>query len=214
MDKRFANVKYCLWDVDLTFYTVSPQMKKEFKNRIYEYVSRKLKIPINEAKQKYEKEFKKRKSKTATMEAFGLGKFAIQEVIDSIDKSRYLKKDLRLIQLFKNLNKYKHAIVTNSTKNSIDKTLKILGLEKNLFKAIITKEDVSAYKPSPEPFLKAMDMLGTKAEECVSIGDIDHSDIIPAKKLGMKTIFVWGKSKHADASVPTVYDVEKLLVRE
>lgn len=213
MNKRFANVKYCFWDVDLTFYTVSAEMKKEFKNRIYKYISRKLKIPINKAKQNYEKEFKKRKSKTASMEAFGLGKFAIQEVIDSIDKSRYLKRDLRLIQLFNNLKGFKHAIVTNSTKNSTKKTLKILGLKKNLFKAIITKEDVSAYKPSPEPFLKAMDMLGAKAKECVSIGDIDHSDIIPAKKLGMKTIFVWGKSKQADASVPIVYEVEKLLVQ-
>lgn len=196
----------------MTFYTVSPQMKKEFKNKIYEYVSRKLKISIDEAKQKYERELKKRKSKTATMEALGLGKYAIQVAIDSIDKSRYLKKNLRLIQLFRNLKHYKHAIVTNSTKSSIEKTLKILGLEKNLFEAIITKEDVSAYKPSPEPFTKAMDMLGAKAEECVSIGDIDHSDIIPAKKLGMKTIFVWGKSKHADASVPIIYDIEKILI--
>lgn len=212
MKKRFANVKYCIWDVDLTFYTVSSEMREEFKNRAYEYVSQELEIPIDEAKRKYEREFKKRKSKTATMEALGLGKYAIQEVIDSIDKSKYLKKDLRLVQLFRDLRQYKHAIVTNSTKSSIEKTLKILGLEKNLFEVIITKEDISAYKPSPEPFLKAMNVLGVKAEECVSIGDVDHSDIIPAKKLGMKTIFVWGKSKQADASVPTVYDAEKLLI--
>jgi len=212
MNEKFAKVKYCIWDVDLTFYTVSPQMKKEFQNKIYEYISRKLKIPIDEAKQSYKKEFKRKKSKTAAMEALGLERDAIQEVIDSIDKSRYLKGDLRLVQLFRHLKHYKHAIVTNSTRTSMEKTLKILGLEKNSFETIITKEDVSTYKPSPEPFIKVMDMLGAKAEECVSIGDVDHSDIIPAKKLGMKTIFVWGKSKYADASVPTIYEVERLLV--
>jgi HAD superfamily hydrolase (TIGR01549 family) len=211
MDKGFENVKFCLWDVDLTFYTVSPEMKEEFKGRIYEYISRKLKIPKDEAKQKYEEEFKKRKSKTATMEALGLGKYAIQEVIDSIDKSEYLKKDPRLIQLFKNLKPYKHAIITNSIKTSTDKTLEILGLKKSLFATIITKEDVADYKPSPEPFLKAMAMLGAKPEECVSIGDVENSDIIPAKKLGMKTIFVWGKSELADASVSTIYEVKELL---
>lgn len=211
MDKKFKNVKYCLWDVDLTFYAVSPQMKEEFRKRIYEYISQKLKIPISEAKQKYEKEFRKRKSKTASMKALGLGKYAIQDVIDSIDKSRYLKKDPRLIQLFENLNHYKHAIITNSVESSINETLKILGLEKDLFEIIITKEDVSAYKPNPEPFLKALEILGAKPEECVSIGDVKNSDIIPAKKLGMKTIFVWGKSEHADASVPTVYEVRELL---
>jgi len=212
MNEKFTKVNYCLWDVDLTFYTVSLQMKEEFQGKIYKYISRKLKIPIDEARQKYERGFKKRKSKTATMEALGLGKYAIQEVIDSIDKNKYLKKDPRLIQLFKKLRRYKHTIVTNSTKSSIEKTLKILGLEKGLFEPIITKEDVSNYKPSLEPFIKVMDILGAKAEECISIGDVDNSDIIPAKKLGMKTIFVWGKSKYADASVPTIYEVERLLV--
>ena len=211
MDKKFKGIKFCLWDVDLTFYTISPQMKEEFKKRIYEYISRKLKIPINEAEQKYEEEFRKRKSKTATMEALGLGKYAIQEVIDSIEKSKYLEREPRLIQLFKNLKHYKHAVVTNSTKASIDETLKILGLKKSLFEVIITKEDVSAYKPSPGPFLRVLKILGAKPEECVSIGDVENSDIIPAKKLGMKTIFVWGKSNHANTSVPAIYKIEELL---
>jgi len=212
MDEKFKNIKYCLWDVDLTFYTVSPQMKEEFINKIYEYVSQKLKVPIDEAKQRYDKEFKRIKSKTATMESLGLGKYAIQEVIDSIDKRKYLEKDSRLIQLFKDLKQYKHTIITNSTRASIKETLKILGLNENLFEAIITKEDVSAYKPDPEPFLRAMAILGAKPKECVSVGDVEKSDIIPPRKLGMKTIFVWGKSNHADTSAPTIYKIKKLLV--
>jgi len=212
MDKKFAYVKYCIWDVDLTLYTVSNQMRIDFKNKIYEYIQKNLNVPIKIAKRDYEKEFKKSKSKTAAMEALGLGKYAIQEVIDSLDKSKYIKKDLNLIKLFRDLKQYEHIIVTNSTKSSIKKTLEALGLERNLFKAIITKEDVSTYKPSPEPFLKALSILSAKAEECVSIGDVESSDIIPAKELGIKTILVWGKSKYADKSVPTVYDVEELLV--
>ena len=145
------------------------------------------------------------------MVSLGFGKYAIQEVIDSIDKQEYLKKDPRLIKLFNTLDNYEHVIVSNSTKASINDTLERLGLEKDIFKTIITKDDVSAYKPNPEPFLKVIEKLGVKPEECVSIGDIENSDIIPAKKLGMKTIFVWGDSEEADASVPTIYDIEKVL---
>jgi len=212
MDRGFENIKCCIWDVDLTLYTVSLELKREFKDKIYQYVSQKLKISLDEARKRYEKEFRKKKGKTASMVALGLGKYAIQEVIDSIDKSNFLKRDPDLIQLFNNLTAYKHIIVSNSARTSVRKTLKTLGLKENLFKAIITREDVSTYKPSPEPFLKALDMLGAKAEECVSIGDVDESDIIPARELGMKTIFVWGKSKYADVSVTTVYYIGKLLI--
>jgi HAD superfamily hydrolase (TIGR01549 family) len=211
MENKFKGVKCCLWDVDLTFYTVSPPLEKEFRQTIYSYIAQKLNISPIEAKKAFDKEHQKSKSKTATFEALGLSKYAVQEAIDSIDKKRYLKKDPRLINLFENLKSYQHVIITNTTQKSLAETLKILGLEKAIFKAIITKEDTVHYKPNPEPFLKALKILKVKAEECVSIGDSENKDIIPPRKLGMKTIMVWGKSKYADISVPTVYDVQKLL---
>jgi HAD superfamily hydrolase (TIGR01549 family) len=208
---NFKGVKYCIWDVDLTFYRVTQEMADGLKDRIYEYISQGKEITLGEAKKDYEREFERTKSKTAAMVALGFSKYAIQEVIDSIDKQKYIKKDPRLIQLFNTLDNYKHAIVSNSTRVSVNETLKRLGLEKDLFKTIITKDEVSEYKPSPAPFLRVMEKLGARPEECVSIGDVENSDIIPAKKLGMKTIFVWGSLEEADASVPTVYDIEKLL---
>lgn len=213
MKNRFKGIKYCFWDVDLTFYTVSPQLEKKFHQAIYSYLAQKLNISPVEAKKAFDKEHQKTKSKTAAFEALGLNKYAIQKAIDSIDKKRYLKKDPKLINLFKNLKSYQHVIVTNTTKKSLAETLKILGLKREIFKAIITKEDTVHYKPNPEPFLKALHLLGIKASECVSIGDSENKDIITPKKLGMKTIMVWGKSKYADASIPTVYDIQKLLLK-
>jgi len=213
MENRFKGVKYCLWDVDLTFYTISPLLEKEFRQTIYSYLAQKLNISSIKAKKAFDKEHQKSKSKTAAFEALGLDKYAIQKAIDSIDKKRYLKKDPKLISLFKNLKSYQHLIITNTTKKSLAETLKILGLKREIFKAIITKEDTVHYKPDPEPFLKALHLLGVKASECVSIGDSENKDIIPPKKLGTKTIMVWGKSKYADASVPTIYDVQKLLLK-
>jgi len=209
--EKFKGVKYCIWDVDLTFYRVTPQMADELKDRIYKYISQGQGISIDEAKKNYEREFGRTKSKTAAMVSLGFNKYAIQEIIDGIGKQEYLKEDPLLIQLFNTLSNYGHVIVSNSTRTSINKTLKILGLEENLFKLIITKDEVSTYKPSPEPFLKAIETLGVKPEDCVSIGDVESSDIVPAKKLGMKTILVWGNSEEADISIPTIYDTKKVL---
>ncbi len=211
IQKKFKGIKYCLWDVDLTFYTVVPNLEKEFRQTIYRYVAQKLDIPFSKAKKAFEKEHQKRKSKTAAFEALGLNKYDIQDAIDSIDKKRYLKKDLKLINLFRNLGFYQHAIISNTTKKSLDETLKILGLKRGNFRVIITKEDTAHYKPDPEPFLRALTLLEAKPQECVSIGDSEFKDIVPPKKLGMKTIMVWGESKQADASAATVYDVQKLL---
>jgi len=211
IEKKFKGIKYCLWDVDLTFYTVAPALEKEFRQIIYRYVAQKLDLPFSKAKKAFEKAHQKSKSKTAAFESLGLNKYDIQDAIDSIDKKCYLKKDQKLIDLFKNLKSYQHVIISNTTKKSLDETLKILGLERKNFKVIITKEDTAHYKPNPEPFLRALALLGAKPQECVSIGDSESKDIVPPKRLGMKTIMVWGKSKQANASVPTVYDIQKLL---
>jgi len=40
-------------------------------------------------------------------------------------------------------------------------------------------------KPSPEPFLLVMQLLGVSANETMLVGDSIRRDIVPAKALGM-----------------------------
>jgi FMN phosphatase YigB (HAD superfamily) len=86
-------------------------------------------------------------------------------------------------------------------------------LSQQIFQGIVTADDVLRAKPDVEPYLKALEITGGPVHEHVSIGDREKVDILPAKRLGMKTILVWGTSEAADASVPTVYDVPKVLRR-
>ena len=212
MKMKLNGIKCCIWDIDLTLYTVSPELKLKFQANIYKYISEKLEISLKEAKRQYMKEFKRKKTNTATLVSLGLDKYAIQEVVDKmIENDNFPRRDERLLVLFDNLKSFRHVIITNSTRIRTKKTLKNLGIKQNIFEKIITKEDVFNYKPDPESFLKALQLLKLKPEECVSIGDKDVSDIIPAQKVGMKTILVWGESKYADISLSTIYDVAKVL---
>ncbi len=65
-----------------------------------------------------------------------------------------------------------------------------LGLH-HFFDHIITSEDFGVKKPDPKPFLKALEVLGTKPEETLMVGDWAERDIVGAKKLGIQT--AWAK---------------------
>jgi len=43
-------------------------------------------------------------------------------------------------------------------------------------------------KPSPEPFLLGMQLLGVSANETMLVGDSIRRDIVPAKALGMLAV--------------------------
>ena len=47
-----------------------------------------------------------------------------------------------------------------------------------------------AHKPRPDGIYRALKLMNTEASEAVMVGDRIDNDIIPAKKMGMKTIWV------------------------
>lgn len=65
-----------------------------------------------------------------------------------------------------------------------------LGLH-HFFDHIITSEDFGVKKPDPKPFRKALEVLGTKPEETLMVGDWAERDIVGAKKVGIRT--AWAK---------------------
>jgi HAD superfamily hydrolase (TIGR01509 family) len=66
--------------------------------------------------------------------------------------------------------KYKLGIVTSSKKNHFD----LIHRDTNIlhyFSFVLTRQDYSKSKPSPEPYLKALEMSGCLAHECVVVED-------------------------------------------
>lgn len=83
---------------------------------------------------------------------------------------------------------YKLGIVTNNSRQGLQLGLDLLGLE-SLFDVIITRDDVSECKPSPEGIHKALDFLNIRPEDGMYIGD-STGDILAARAAGVIPVLV------------------------
>ena len=95
------------------------------------------------------------------------------------------EKLVGLLKEFKHLG-FRMGIVTFARKSRIRRRLDIWKL-KEYFRSVITPDDEPEFKPSPRPFLKAMDELQLQPEECFVVGD-EPVDMIGGKQAGAKTI--------------------------
>ena len=77
-------------------------------------------------------------------------------------------------------NKYKMGIVTSSRKEHFDIIHKRSNILK-YFDFVITSNDFSNSKPSPEPYLIGINSTGYKASSCLAIEDSERG-VISAKK--------------------------------
>ena len=67
---------------------------------------------------------------------------------------------------------------------------------------IAASADLGLAKPHKGIFEKALELAGCEAHESVMVGDRLDNDIIPAKKLGMKTVWIrMGLSRYQDISL-------------
>jgi len=207
------DVKHLLWDVDGTLYKSEPDLLKAIQHEIYTRIAVGLSVSYEEARKRFLALYARLGGATATVVELGLNRRLIPDAVDSVDKTKYLKPDPKLRDMFEvTLRAFTHVIVTNTSRKGTLRTLELLGLSPKIFQGIVTADDVLRSKPDVEPYVKAQKMTGSAAHQHVSIGDREKVDILPARKLGMKTILVWGASQMADVSVPTVYDVPSVLV--
>ena len=83
---------------------------------------------------------------------------------------------------------YKLGIIANQ-KLGTEKRLESWGL-RQYFDVIAASAEIGYAKPDKEIFEKAFELAGCTAEESVMVGDRLDNDIIPAKALGMKTVWI------------------------
>lgn len=83
---------------------------------------------------------------------------------------------------------YKLGVITNWD-TSFERTLKRLGAD-HFFDVVVVSCVENIAKPDTRMFEAAVERANTSAELCWYIGDHIEYDIIPAQKLGMKTVHV------------------------
>ncbi len=100
----------------------------------------------------------------------------------------YPHVDMTLIELAK--MGIKMVVISDAPKLEVWLRIVGLGLHHH-FDHIITAEDVGAKKPAPQPFRRALEILGTPAHETLMVGDWAERDIAGARAVGIRT--AWAK---------------------
>ena len=84
----------------------------------------------------------------------------------------------------------KRTVISDAPKMEVWLRIVGLGLH-HYFDQIITSEDFGVKKPDPKPYRRALEVLGTRPEETLMVGDWPDRDIKGAKGVGMRT--AWAK---------------------
>jgi HAD superfamily hydrolase (TIGR01509 family) len=83
----------------------------------------------------------------------------------------------------------KLALATSADRIKMEINLKEIGLDGKTFNAIVTGLDVVNKKPSPDIYLKAAELLGLAAEDCLVVEDA-VSGVKAGKRAGCKCLAV------------------------
>ena len=83
--------------------------------------------------------------------------------------------------------RYELAIISNTDDDFFAATAKKLGVK---FDFVITAQQAKSYKPSLNNFRVAMERSGLPAEKILHVGQSVFHDVVPAKSLGIATVWV------------------------
>lgn len=209
------DIKAILWDLDGTLYKFTPALRKAFGQKTLRLFERATGKKGRELERLYWSTYKKIGSNTKVLDSVGLdGKEEVAKIGDSIPFERLLSKDEKLLRMIRSLKQLKHVVLTNADRRVTERKLRALGLPKTLFAEVLVTHEAPYIKPDPRLFRWAAKRIGLKPEQILAVGDREQADILPAREVGMRTAYVWGKSREADVSFGSVYEVAELFGQE
>lgn len=100
-----------------------------------------------------------------------------------------IQEDHVLIQIMEKLSRtYRMCVCSNARRDSLDLTLEKIGISK-FFEFTLSQQDVGAPKPSPDIYLKALDIFQAQKAECLIFEDSPHG-VLSAENSGIDCIKV------------------------
>ncbi len=115
----------------------------------------------------------------------------------------------RLLRELRNRG-YRIGLVTASNREEVEAILGYLKIAP-YFDVVITNDDVSESKPSPQGYLVASEKLGVSPMRCLVIED-SPANITNVMKIGMRTIGIQKSGKFIDNANFAINSIEDLLV--
>ncbi|MEV4481149.1 HAD family hydrolase [Micromonospora coxensis] len=78
------------------------------------------------------------------------------------------------------------------------------------FTAVVTSEDVGAYKPDGAVFRRALAVLGLAADEVLHVGDSLRTDVAGAQAAGIRAVWVNRHGRPAPVDAPISHEITDL----
>jgi len=220
----FESVNTIFFDAGDTLY-VYPAMEAEYPQRLLELISTTRGVEITQAEKMLTEATQKLKgsvkhvTKVRAMAELGFTRPQVHDAFCKVDPRKYLSKDSELISVMNTLaHNYDLGVISNFRLSHLEEIPDALGLAKDVFCWMVTEDIVDEIKPAPEPFLKAVELSGSRTNQCLYVGNSPTKDMRPAKEIGMATVLVRRNPTkddlaYADAVVEDVEQLIKLLPR-
>ncbi len=212
---KLSSDRCVLFDLDGTLYQ-SSEYNKHMDAEIARFVSEFLSVTIDEAQVLLRDGKRKFGTLTRTLQEWNIDReFFFEEIAARIDASTYLTIDPAVENVLQELRLrgFKLGLVTNSGRSLVRKILAAIGLPHEGFDVVITSTDAPP-KPSKEPFLMALEQVGSNVENAIYVGDRDEQELRPAKELGIKTVLIKStadRPKWADNVVKSLSELPDLV---
>ncbi len=213
--------KLLIFDLDGTLYELeggsynNSLLKKTVLANAKKYLINKLEIEESEAQKKLDSIINNYDENISLgfEKKFNLDRYDYFNVVWNISANNIVKSDYDLHELLNPLtSNYNFALVSDAADIWINNVLEELKI-KDLFVNNIFSGEGNRRKGFGNAFKNIITNLNIKPENCISIGDQEYSDIIPAQELGMKTIFVHPtkKSEKADVNIKSIKELPQVI---
>lgn len=207
-------LKYLIIDLDNTVYPESAGVFRKVDQRINRYLEEKMGFPreeVNSLRAKYYSQYGT--TLRGLMIHYKIDPNDYLEYVHDVDLNDLLSKDEKLNRILKKIPQ-KKVIFTNGSKAHAENVLRKLEIIDNFTNIFdIVAMDYIA-KPNPQTYRKVIEKLKVEAVRCIYIDDIEKN-LIPAKELGMKTVYVSNDGSdgkpHVDFVIREIAEIEKLL---
>ncbi len=187
-------VKCFIFDQDGTFYPEDSKLTDELRRKTKRWLMKRLSLKINEVEELYKKLPKKYPNALEGFISLGLTiRDYHKNVFDTVDPSKYLSKDEKLISTLKKLGGEKFVVTFSSKRysESLQKTLGIYNIIKKTYSSIDFLPETS--KIFIYNYIKKIKKL--KKEEICIVGNNLEVDVLPALNEGYKTILIDNHAK-------------------
>ena len=212
-----SKIKVVGFDLDGTLYKITPEIQSRVRNLIYKKISKEFNIPYGRARNLFEEIYSETHSGSQTikrLEQQFVKTVEIDIIQDSLQEADILDlipEDSKLVDLLNQLKeKYHLDVLTSGEGNLALEKLKRIGVDKDVFQYILTRED--GLKNNGSLFQRWMQRRPDISQrDILYVGDNQKQDIDIPKQLGIKTCFI-GEYSKADFQIKDILNLEKLLL--